>query len=138
MEFEVAKQKAIRYLILAKKTEYEVRNKLKKSEYSNDIIDQVIEYLLKIKYIDDNEYVDAYIRQCKSLLNYSIYEIKQKLLQKGIKKCIIDEKLEKLKETNYEKELIEKLINGKCKAMEELKLKQYLYRRGLSRNFLKD
>ena len=130
MSFEEAKEKAVRYLVIARKTEYEVRNKLKKSNCEGEIIDKVIDYLNKINYINDNEYVDAYIRQCMRLLNYSIYEIKQKLLQKGIKKCIIEEKLIDLEESDYEKKLIQKLLNGKLKNMENLKQKQYLYRRG--------
>ena len=130
MSFEEAKEKAVRYLVIARKTEYEVRNKLKKSNCEEEIIDKVIDYLNKINYINDNEYVDAYIRQCMRLLNYSIYEIKQKLLQKGIKKCIIEKKLIDLEESDYEKKLIQKLLNGKLKNMENLTQKQYLYRRG--------
>ena len=86
MSFELAKEKAIRYIVIAKKTECEVRKKLEKSGFEEDIIDEVIKYLQKLDYINDTEYVDAYIRQCMRLLNYSIYEIKNKLLQKGIKK----------------------------------------------------
>lgn len=134
MDFEVAKEKAVRYLVTAKKTEYEVRLKLKKSNFSDDTIDEVINYLIKIDYINDEEYVDAYIRQCMHLLNYSVFEIKQKLLQKGIKKYIIEEKVEKLKETNYENELIKKLLNGKLRNMDEIKAKKYLFRRGLSQS----
>lgn len=134
MDFEVAKEKAVRYLVTAKKTEYEVRLKLKKSNFSDDTIDEVINYLIKIDYINDEEYVDAYIRQCMHLLNYSVFEIKQKLLQKGIKKYIIEEKVEKLKETNYENELIKKLLNGKLRNMDEIKVKKYLFRRGLSQS----
>ncbi|MDD3303889.1 MAG: regulatory protein RecX [Clostridia bacterium] len=134
MSFDEAKEKAVRYLVVAKKTEFEVMNKLKKLNCEEDIAEQVIAYLNKINYLNDKEYVDAYIRQCMRLLNYSIYEIKQKLLQKGIKKCIIEEKLAKLSETNYEKEVVQKLLNGKLKQMEELKQKQYLYRRGFKYN----
>ena len=130
MNFEVAKEKALRYLVMAKKTEKEVRNKLQKVHCEEEIIDNVIEYLKDLKYIDDEEYVDAYIRQCMRLQNYSIFEIKNKLLQKGIKKYIIEEKISKLSQTGYENELINKLINGKLKDMEPLKQRQYLYRRG--------
>ncbi|MEG2348262.1 MAG: regulatory protein RecX [Clostridia bacterium] len=131
MSFELAKEKAVKYLVVAKKTEFEVRKKLLKSGFEEKIIEEVLEYLKKIKYIDDEDYVDAYIRQCMRLLNYSIYEIKQKLLQKGIKKCIIEKKLEILKNNGYESDLVKKLINGKCKNMDELKKKQYIYRRGI-------
>ena len=52
-------------------------------------------------------------------------------MQKGIKKYIIEEKVEKLRNTNYENELTQKLLNGKLKNMEEVKVKKYLFRRGL-------
>lgn len=130
MDFFVAKEKAIKYILMAKKTEFEVKNRLKKYGCSEDIIEEVIEYLIKIKYLDDSDYMDAYLRQSMSLLNYSLYEIKQKMLQKGIKKCIIEEKLEEFQNNGYEKKVIDKLLKGKCKSMECLKQKQYLYRRG--------
>lgn len=135
MSLELAKEKAIRYIVVAKKTESEVRKKLDKLGFDDNIIDEVIKYLINLGYIDDTDYVDAYIRQCMRLLNYSIYEIKNKLLQKGIKKDIIEEKIHKLYESDYEKQLIQKLLNGKLKSMEKLKQKQYLYRRGFRCNF---
>lgn len=132
MDFEVAKEKAIKYLGISKKTEYEVVKKLKSLNYSDEIIDKVISYLIDLGYLNDEEYVDAYIRQCVRLLSYSIYEIKMKLLQKGIKKDIIEEKLSVLKDTDYEDKLVDKLLNTKCKNMDSLKQKAYLYRRGLN------
>lgn len=130
MDYEIAKEKAIKYIVVARKTEDEVRKKLKKIGFEDDIIDRVIMHLTKLDYINDFDYVDAYIRQCMRLLNYSIYEIKNKLLQKGIKKDIIEEKLQNLYETEYEEKIVQKLLNGKLKNMEILKQKQYLYRRG--------
>ena len=103
MNFELAKEKAIKYIAISKKTKYEVRVKLQKLGAQESVIEEVIEYLSNLNYLNDDEYVDAYIRQCMRLLNYSIYEIKNKLLQKGIDKYIIEEKLYKLEDTNYEK-----------------------------------
>ncbi len=134
MNFELAKEKAIKYIAISKKTKYEVRVKLQKLGAQESVIEEVIEYLSNLNYLNDGEYVDAYIRQCMRLLNYSIYEIKNKLLQKGIDKYIIEEKLYKLEDTNYEKKLVEKLLNGKLKSQDELKKRQYLYRRGLKYN----
>ena len=131
MELEIAKQKAIAYLVRSKKTSNEVLLKLKKLGFSEDIIEEVITYFTELGYIDDNEYVDAYIRQCMRLQNYSLFEIKNKLLQKGIKKDIIEEKIYILKDSDYDKKLLNKLMESKCKDMEQLKLKQYLYRRGI-------
>lgn len=130
MELEIAKQKAIAYLVKSKKTSSEVTLKLKKLNFSDKIIEQVVSYFTELGYINDNEYVDAYMRQCMRLQNYSLFEIKNKLLQKGIKKDIIEEKLQVLEASNYEHELVTKLLNGKLKNMEEIKQKQYLFRRG--------
>ena len=134
MNFEVAKEKAIRYIALSRKTSHEVKTKLSKIGVDEDIIDQVIEYLIDLNYINDEEYVDAYVRQCMRLQSQSIYEIKNKLLQKGIKKDIIENKLDKLSNTDYEEKIIKKLLEGKLNSYDELKKKQYLYRRGF-KNF---
>lgn len=135
MDFELAKEKAIRYTVIARKTESEVRKKLERLNVEESIIEDVISYMIKLGYINDHEYVDAYIRQCMRLLNYSIYEIKNKLLQKGIKKDIIEEKIFILSESDYEKKLLKKLLQGKLKSMEPLKQKQYLFRRGFRCDF---
>ena len=131
MSFEVAKNKAIKYVGISRKTEQEVYRKLKTQGFHEDIIMEVIEYLKELGYINDDDYVDAYIRQCMRLLDYSTYEIRQKLLQKGINKYIIDDKVGTLEESDYNDLLLNKLLNGKCKNMDDLKKKQYLFRRGL-------
>lgn len=130
MELDIAKERAIAYLMRSKKTSNEVTMKLKKLGFTEEIVQEVISYFIKLGYIDDNEYVDAYIRQCMRLQNYSLFEIKNKLLQKGVKKDIIEDKLQVLEDSDYEKELVKKLINGKLKNMDDIKQRQYLFRRG--------
>ena len=131
MSFEVAKNKAIKYVGISRKTEQEVYRKLKTQGFDEDIIMEVIEYLKELGYINDDDYVDAYIRQCMRLLDYSTYEIRQKLLQKGINKYIIDDKVGTLEESDYNDLLLNKLLNGKCNNIDDLKKKEYLFRRGL-------
>ena len=133
MNFEEAKEKAVKYLVLALRTEEEVRQKLRKLNVEENVISDVLEYLKSICYIDDLKYVDAYLKQCIKMPKYSKYEIKMKLIQKGINKNLIEEKLIEIDNT-YETKLIEKLINGKLKDMEPLKQKAYLYRRGFNTN----
>ena len=130
MDYETAKEKAVRYLVLALRTEEEVKNKLRKLNVEEGIIVQVTEYLKSIGYIDDEKYVEAYIRQCINIPKYSKYEIRMRLIQKGINKEILSEKLEELDNCDYENKLIDKLLKGKLKNMEPLKQKAYLYRRG--------
>jgi regulatory protein len=130
MDFETAKNKAINYIGIAKKTSYEVSVKLERLGYSSQICDKVVKYLEGLNYLNDKEYVDAYIIQNMRLLKYSIFEIKQKLLQKGINKDIISEKLATLISSSYESDVIKKHTKTKLKSQDELKIKQYLYRRG--------
>ena len=133
MNFEDANEKAVRFLATSLKTEYEVRQKLFKLNCETNIADKVIEHLKEISYINDEEYVNAYIRQCKKLPKYSIYEVINRLKQKGIN----DENLAKckyeLENSEYELDLVNKLKRKKSN-IDPLKLKAYLYRRGF-KNF---
>ena len=134
MDFNEAKERAVKYLAIALRTEEEVKIKLRKLNVEEEIIEQVTTYLKSIDYINDGKYVEAYLRQCISIPKYSNYEIKMKLLQKGISKDIIADKLNEFDSYSYEKKLVEKLLNGKLKNMDTLKQKAYLYRRGFSIN----
>lgn len=125
-----ARDKAIRYIGISKKTEYEVRQKLKGLKVASSVIDDEIEYLKELGYIDDIDYVKSYIRQNEKMQNYSIYEIANKLLQKGIKASIMDAEIDVLKDSDYEQKVIDKLLNGKIRSYDEVKQKNYLYRRG--------
>lgn len=130
MDYANALEVAICYIGISKKTEYEVRQKLIKKKVEAHIIDKVIEYLKELNYINDKAYVDAYIVQNMRLLKYSIKEITYKLLQKGIKKDIMEDKLIILAKKDYENKVIKKIINSKGQRLDELKLKGYIYRRG--------
>ena len=125
-----ARDKAIRYIGISKKTEYEVVKKLKGLKVASSVIEQEIQYLKELGFINDEDYVKSYIKQCSKMQNYSIYEISNKLLQKGIKASIIEQEIDVLKDTEYELKVIAKLINGKLKSYDEIKQKNYLYRRG--------
>ena len=130
MNFEQAKERAVKYLVLALRTEKEVKDKLRKLNVEEDIIDEVCEYLKGLGYINDVYYTEAYLRQCESIPKYSKYEIKMKLIQKGIDKDLASEKVANNLSQNYEAKIVDKLMNGKLKNMEPLKQKAYLYRRG--------
>lgn len=130
MDYIYLKEKAIKYIGISKKTEFEVRKKLKNISDDEETIDKVISYLKELGYIDDLDYIKSYIRQNVNMLKYSKYELKQKLLQKGIKASIIEEKFETELPFDYERNVVYKLVNGKLKNYDDIKKKEYLYRRG--------
>jgi Uncharacterized protein conserved in bacteria len=121
------------YLLQSKeRTEQEVRNKLKQNFYPEDIIDQVIDYLISYRYIDDNRYTRMYI-EYKSRRR-SKAKICQELMQKGISKSFIMDIYEEI-DNNKDIELIRKFIEKKS-LKEEMtsvdiqKLYQQLFRKG--------
>lgn len=134
MEFEVAKEKAVRFIGISKKTCYEVQNKLKRLNVSDTTIKEVVEYLKNLGYIDDIDYVKAFIRQCIKMEKYSVYEIKQKLLIKGISRELIEEYVDEIYSTDYEKKVVYKLLIGKLASVDAEKQKSYIYRRGFRLN----
>lgn len=134
MNFEEAKERAVKYLVLQLRTEMEVKQKLQKLNIEEEIITEVLEYLKSIGYIDDSKYVDAYLRQSVNIPKYSVFEIKMKLKQKGISKDLIEKKISEFDSKDYEEKLVEKLKSGKLKNMEEIKQRAYLYRRGFKIN----
>lgn len=130
MDYITAKEKAVRYIGISKKTEQEVIRKLKTLDVDEEVISKIINDLKEIGYIDDIAYSNSYILECSKMKKYSLFEIKQKLLQKGIKKSIIGTSLEKLIECNYEAEVVSKIKISKSRSMDEMKLRRYLYTRG--------
>ena len=129
-DFEKAKFIAIKYIGISKKTTFEVKTKLSKYNYSNTIIQKVINYLIELNYINDKEYVKLFIKQNINMEKYSVFEIKQKLKQKGIDVKIYAEEFNILDDIGYNTTVYNKLFDIKIKNTDELKVKQYLYRRG--------
>jgi regulatory protein len=131
-EFDSIKQKALKYICLSKKTEFEVRKKLSESKVSYDMIDKVINYLKDLDYINDENYVKSFISQNKKFLKYSIAEIKNKLKIKGIDENVYGIYLNDMRNIKYDNLVISKILNKRNKSLEELK--GYLYRRGFDIN----
>ncbi len=133
MEYSTAKEKAVKYIGISKKTSAEVTKKLKSLGVDSLTTSKIINELTKLGYLNDEEYVKAYIRQSKRMQKYSIYEIEQKLLQKGIKRCIMETEIEELKESSYEGQVIERLLETKLRGYDNTKASGYIYRRGFKK-----
>ena len=129
-----AKIRAMHLLEKNDRTEADVRRKLKDNLYPQETIDAAIEYVKSYHYIDDERYAANYIHYKSA--SSSKNQIRQTLLQRGINKEIIDQKLAE-SETD-ETDLILKLIQKRCKGSKELsyeekqKLFGYLFRKGFS------
>lgn len=76
--------KLMKYVLFKKRTEYEVKEKCKSLNYTQDYIDEIIEYLKEAEYINDEIYIVKYINDLLKLKKASIAEVKYDLMKRGI------------------------------------------------------
>lgn len=136
-EFDKLKTKVLKYILFKKRTEQEVRQKFKSD--SGELLDDVIEELKELDYINDQKYIEKSIKEYMNLKNLSIKEIEYKLISKGIKKNIIDDYIFSNKETllEYEIKSAINIINKKITNTEENEIINYLRKKGYMEESLK-
>lgn len=100
-----AKNQALRYLGYRQRSEKEIIDKLKKSEFSEDIIENTLLYLKEYNLIDDLEFANSFAKDKINLNNFGPERIKYELYRKGISNDIIQKVLEKNKDTEYNRAL---------------------------------
>lgn len=125
------KTKMLKYIFYKRRTEKEIMEKYKDEE--SDILEEAVETLKELGYIDDNDYISRYIHDVMLLRNMSIFEIKYKLYAKGINGDIIDDYISKNEEelTEYELEAARKILAKKSSQEKEeiiayLRKKRYM------------
>lgn len=94
VNFREAKSAAIRYLSLKLRCEREVRRKLQEEGYDAEIIDNSVEELKSIGYINDRMYAQKFVFDRSKLKPKAKKLIKFELLSKRIEETIIDEVLD--------------------------------------------
>lgn len=127
---ERLKTKILKYIFYKKRTEQEIRQKFKDED--ENLLEDVIEYLKELKYIDDEQYVEKFVNEYMNLKNMSIKELTFKLYQKGVNKNDIDNYVCKNKEKMLEYEInsAKKIFIKKQTSLEENEIKEYLYKKG--------
>jgi regulatory protein len=130
--------KALNILKFMDRCEQELRSKLSREEYRDDIIDQVIEYVKHYGYLNDERFATAFVKSRKN--RKSKLMIKNELQQKGISKdiirMVIDAEYESEDTEDAETIAIRKAISKKTRepqnlsAEEKQKLIASLYRKG--------
>ena len=132
-EFDKLKTKVLKYVLYKKRTEKEIRQK-----FINDngqMLDDVIDHLKEIGYINDLEYINRAVAEFKNLKNMSIKEIEYKLLTKGIDKNLIDDYIYNNREDMLEYEInsAKKIFVKKQGTVEKEEIKNYLRKKGYMR-----
>ena len=130
-EYDKEKSKVLKYVLYKKRTKQEIKNKFSSSieyEMLNDIVDELEE----IGYINDNDYIKRSINDFIKLNNMSLKEVRYKLMAKGISNDLIDDYMQENEEMleDYEIESAKKIIIKKQNQMEEDELIKYLLKKG--------
>ena len=128
-KFENLKNKMLKYIVYKKRTEAEIRQKF--IEEDENMVEDAIDYLKELNYIDDSVYVDRAVKEFMALKNLSIKEMVYKICQKGVSKSIVDDYVCKNKETmlKYEISSAKNIIKKKY-GQEEQDIKNFLYKKG--------
>jgi len=132
-----AKKRALHLLERMDRTEHQLREKLKASEYPDDVIEEAIDYVKSFHYIDDKRYAENFTRYKKEGL--SRQQIKQKLMSKGIDRdtieLAIEEEYDADEAEHIRKLLVKKHFDGSSKDDGEFRrIYNYLLRRGFRSN----
>ena len=72
------KTKMLKYIFYKKRTEKEVWEKFKNED--SELLEETIENLKELGYINDEIYVEKFVHEVVALKNLSVFEIKYKLL----------------------------------------------------------
>lgn len=141
--FEEDLEKAKSYILdyYLNKTEYQVIEKLKSKGYSDDVISAVNEFLKKYNIINDEDYAKRYAHDYFYIKKQGINIIRNKLVQKGVNKQIIEDILKPLKNDEYEilESIISKIIkkvSSKAKSLNQLK--SYVYQQCIQKGYSGD
>ncbi len=102
-------EKISRYCAIQERCKYDVINKLKSYKANQDELESYIEYLKKNNFLNEERFVELYIRSKINQNDWGPLKIKYSLYQKNIPEAVID-----------------RLLNKYDKGFFKLKIKDYL------------
>ena len=140
------KQRAFRLLGRRQHSSSELKRKLWNKDYEPRLIDDVIEDLKKKGYLDDKEFIRAFVAEKSRSKSWSIKKIKSELIKSGLASKLIDELLsEQTKDSDYEN--VMKLAKKKYAILLQRnlepkdlrnKLSTYLFSKGFAYELIKE
>ena len=138
VEFDNAKTKILKYVLYKKRSENEIIKKFE-NEFDSDLIQAVVSDLKEKGYVNDANYIKRSVNEFMALRNLSLFEIKYKLMSKGIKTSDIEDYFSQNYEMlmEYEKSSAKKIAQKKFSKMEEIDIKKYLMKKGYKSDSIK-
>lgn len=128
-----AYDRALNYLALRQRSEWEVREYLRRKDYASELAEKIVARLNEKKLIDDAAFARSWTESRRMLKPISKRKLRLELQQKHIERSVIDQVLE-LDETD-ERAVLRELVAKKrrlSRYQDEQKLMQYLIRQGFN------
>jgi regulatory protein len=120
---------AIKLLSIRKRSVFEIRKRLKQKEFEKDTINETVEELFEYKYLNDEEFAEAYINDRINFNPRGSFLIKKELREKGVAENIVDEKIKELFPKEKEMELAKKAAEKKMETLNKDLEKNKIYRK---------
>lgn len=134
IQLDKAKFKALDSISRGSKSEKQMREKLIQAEYSIYIVEEVISFLKKYNYINDEEFARRYVDSKSQYSHKSLRQIQSELYKKGVAVDRIKDYCEESEQR--EEENIEYFLNKfKYNSVLDFKQKQKIINRLLTRGF---
>lgn len=136
-EFDQLKTKVLKYIMYKKRTENEVKRKFANED--SELLEDVIDHLKEIGYINDKSYVERAVAEFMNLNNLSLKELKYKLQAKGVDIDAMEDYIYSHREEleDYEINSAKNIILKKQNSMEEQNLIQFLLKKGYKMDSIK-
>ena len=128
-----ANMRALDYLSRRQRSEWELRDYLKRKDYDSPTIDVILNRLSDYGYIDDLKFAQTWINNRRQLKPTSLRRLRQELMQKRVSKEVIEEALQT--DEGDEKSALRELVNKKraqSRYQDDQKLIAYLLRQGFN------
>jgi regulatory protein len=125
--------RSLDYLARRPRSEWEVRDYLKRKEYDPPTVDTILNKLSDYGYIDDVKFSQAWVNNRRLLKPTSLRKLRQELMQKHVSQDVIAQVLDDEGEQEHSalKQLIQKK-QSQTRYQDKQKLMAYLMRQGFN------
>ncbi|MDB5186504.1 MAG: regulatory protein RecX [Candidatus Saccharibacteria bacterium] len=133
-----AYDRSLNLIMRRPRSEWEIRDYLKRNQYDPEIIDDTVDHLNERGYLSDLDFAKRWVESRRLLKSTSKRRLNQELKQKRVSDDIISQVLEE--DETDELEVLKDLVERKRKQLkyrDDLKLMQYLSRQGFSYDQIK-
>lgn len=137
MTYEMALQRLSALCASAEHCEYEMTEKMRKWEVEESDCERIMEYLRKAKFVDDERYARAFVKDKIKYNKWGRRKVEQGLWAKQIAEDIRQRVLDEVDESQY-KSVLTDLLKSKrrsIKAANDYEMNRKLIKFALSRGF---